>query len=61
MGLDCRINKYFLIMLPTSGKLGLSVVANGNSFFVSFPRVLGKLFLGMAEALENCLETNLEG
>lgn len=61
LGLDCKINKCFLIMLPTSGKLGLNVVTNGNSFFASFPRVLSKLCLGMAEALENYLETNLEG
>lgn len=59
--LNFRINKCFLIMLPTSGKLGSNVVTNGNSFFASFPRVLSKLCLGMAETLENYLETNLEG
>ena len=53
LGLDCRMNKCFLFMLPTSGKFGLNVITNGNNFFVSFPRVLSKSFLGMAEALEN--------
>ena len=47
------MNKCFLIMLPTSGKFGLNVITNGNNFSVSFPRVLSKSFLGMAEALEN--------
>ena len=47
------MNKCFLIMLPTSGKFGLNAITNGNDFFVSFPRVLSKSFLGMAEALEN--------
>ena len=42
LGLDCRINKCFLIMLPTSGKFGLNVITNGNSFFASFPRILGR-------------------
>ena len=51
LGLDCRMNKCFLFML--SGKFGLNVITNGNNFFVSFPRVLRKSFLGMAEALEN--------
>ena len=32
---------------------GLNVITNGNNFSVSFPRVLSKSFLGMAEALEN--------
>ena len=35
------------------GKFGLNVITNGNNFSVSFPRVLSKSFLGMAEALEN--------
>ena len=61
LGLDCRMNKCFLIMLPTSGKFGLNAITNGNDFFVSFPRVLSKSFLGMAKALENWSETNLEG
>jgi len=39
LGLDCRMNKCFLIMLPTSGRFGLNVIKNGNNFFVSFPRV----------------------
>ena len=45
-GLDCKINKCFLIMLPTSVKFGLNVIT-----FASFPRVLSKSFLEMAEAL----------
>ena len=61
LGLDCRMNKCFLFMLPTSGKFRLNVITNGNHFFVSFPRVLSKSFLGMAEALENLSETNFEG
>ena len=32
---------------------GLNVITNGNNFSVSFPRVLSKSSLGMAEALEN--------
>ena len=40
LGLDCKINKCFLIMLSTSGKFGLNVITNGNSFFASFSRVL---------------------
>ena len=28
-GLDCKINKCFLIMLPTSGKFGLNVMTKG--------------------------------
>ena len=60
-GLDCKINKCFLIMLPTSGKFGLNVMTKGNNFFASFPRVLSKSFLEMAEALENWSLTNLEG
>ena len=55
LGLDCRINKCFLIMLPTSGKFGLNVTTNGNSFFASFPRVLSRSFLEMAEALETLM------
>ena len=53
VGLDCGMNKCFLIMLPTSGKFGLNVITNGNNVSVSFPRVLNKSFLGIAEALEN--------
>ena len=53
LGLDCKINKCFLIMLPTFGKFGLNVNTNGKNFFASFPRVLSKSFLEMAEALEN--------
>ena len=53
LGLDYKINNCFLIMLPTSGKFGLNVITNGNSFFASFPRVLSKSFLKMVEALEN--------
>ena len=53
LGLDWGMNKCFLIMLPTSGKFRLNVITNGNNFSVSFPRVLSKSFLGMAEALEN--------
>ena len=53
LGLDCKINKCFLIMLPTFGKFGLNVNTNGNNFFASFPRVLSKSFLEMVEALEN--------
>ena len=52
-GLDCKINKCFLIILPTSGKFGLNVVTNGNNFFASLLRALSKSFLEMAEALEN--------
>ena len=48
-------------MLPTSGKFGLNVMTKGNNFFASFPRVLSKSFLEMAEALENWSLTNLEG
>ena len=61
LGLDCRMDKCFLIMWPTSGKFGLNVITNGNNFFVSFPQVLSKSFLGMMEALENWSETNLKG
>ena len=53
LGLDCKIDQCFLIMLPTSGKVELNVVINGNNLFASFPRVLSKSFLGMAEDLEN--------
>ena len=53
LGLDCKIDQCFLIMLPTLGKVGLNVVTNGNNFFVSFKRVLSRSFLEMAEALEN--------
>ena len=53
LGLDCKINKCFLIMLPISVIFGLNVITNGNSLFSSFPRVLSKSFLEMAEALEN--------
>jgi len=35
LGLDCRIEKCFLMMLPTSGKFGLNVITNRNNFFVS--------------------------
>ena len=35
-GLDCKINKCFLIMLLTSGKFGLNVITKGNNFFASF-------------------------
>ena len=61
LGLDCRMKKCLLIMLPTSGKFGLNVITNVNNFFVSFPWVLSKSFLRMVEALENWSETNLEG
>ena len=30
LGLDCKINRSFLIMLPTLGKFGLNVVTKGN-------------------------------
>ena len=53
LGLDCKIDQCFSIMLPTLGKVGLNVVTNGNNFFVSFKRVLSRSFLEMAEALEN--------
>ena len=53
LGLNCKMNKCFLIILPSSGRFGLNVTTNGNNFLVSFPRVLSKSFLGMAEALEN--------
>ena len=53
LGFDCRMDKCFLIMLPTSGRFGLNVITKGNNFFVSFPRVFSRSFLGMAEALEN--------
>lgn len=56
-GLDCKISKRFLIMLPTLGKFGLDVITNGNSLFASFPWVLSK---SLAEALENWSLTNLE-
>ena len=52
-GLDCKINKCFIIILPTSGKFGLKVTTKGNNFFASFPQVLSKSFLRMAEALAN--------
>ena len=52
-GLDCKITKCFLIILPTLGKFGLNVMTKGNNFFASFPRVLSKSFLEIAEALEN--------
>ena len=52
-GFDCKINKCFLIIFPTSGKFGLKVTTKGNNFFASFARVLSKSFLEMAEALEN--------
>ena len=41
--------------LDSENKLtfGLNVITNGNNFSVSFPRVLSKSSLGMAEALEN--------
>ena len=42
---NCRMNKCFLIMLPTSGKFGLNVITNGNNFSFFFPRVLSKSFL----------------
>ena len=50
LGLDCKINKCFLMMLPTLGKFGLNVRTNGNNFFDCFPRSLSKSFLEMAEA-----------
>ena len=37
LGLDCRMNKCFLIMLPRSGRFGLGVITIRNNFFVSFP------------------------
>ena len=49
LGLDCRINKCFLIMLPTSGKFGLNVTTNENSFFASFPRVPTMVVLNAIE------------
>ena len=52
LGLDCKKDKYFLI-IPTSGKFGLNVITNRNNFFTCFPQVLIKSFLQMAEALEN--------
>ena len=52
-GFDCKVNKCFLIIFPTSGKFGLKVTTKGNNFFASFARVLSKSFLEMAEALEN--------
>ena len=52
-GLDCKINKCFLMILPTLGKFGLNVMTKGNNFFASFPRVLSRSFREIAEALEN--------
>ena len=37
-GLECKIEKWFLIIFLTSGKLGLKVVTKGNSFFASLAR-----------------------
>ena len=48
-GLDCKINKCFLIIFPTSGKFGLKLITKGNNFFASFARVLSKSFLEMVE------------
>ena len=53
LGLDCGMNKCFLIMLPMLSKVGLNVITNGRIYFIS-------KCPAMVEALENSSKTDLD-